>query len=72
MTLEEKQEALADILDCAPEELTPGAELSALPWDSMARVSLIALVRTRFGRKVTSAELDAFRTVGDVFEVMED
>ena len=72
MTLWEKQEALADILDCAPEALTPETELSALPWDSMARVSLIALVRTRFGRKVTGAELGAFSTVGDVFKVVED
>ena len=71
MTLEEKQETLADILDCEASALRPETELASLPWDSMARVSLIALVRTRFGRKVSGDELKSFVTVGDVFRIME-
>lgn len=71
MTLEEKQETLADILDCEASALRPETELASLSWDSMARVSLIALVRTRFGRKVSGDELKAFVTVGDIFRIME-
>lgn len=71
MTLEEKQETLADILDCEASVLSPETELASLSWDSMARVSLIALVRTRFGRKVSGDELKSFVTVGDVFRIME-
>lgn len=71
MTLEEKQDALADILDCEAGSLVPERELDTLGWDSMARVSLISLVRVRLGRKVTGAELKGFRTVGDVFGVMD-
>lgn len=71
MTLEEKQEALADIFDCEAGSLLPDVALDTLPWDSMARVTLIAVARTRFNVKIAGAELLGFRTVGDIFSALE-
>ena len=71
MKTDEIQEALSEVLDCAPEELRPETRLDAFAWDSMARVTFIAVARTRFGVKVSGAELAAFQTVGDVFAALE-
>ena len=70
MKIDEMQEALADVLDCPAEELKPEVSLDTLAWDSMARVTLVAVARTRFGVKVTGAELKAMTTVGDVFAAL--
>ena len=71
MTLEEKQTALGDVLDCAAEALTPGTPLDTLGWDSMARVTLIAVARTRFNVRISGSELKSFQTVGDVFAALD-
>lgn len=71
MTEEEKRTALGDVLDCAPDALTPETPLESLGWDSMARVTLIAVARTRFNVKISGAELAAFQTVGDVFAALD-
>ena len=71
MKLEEIQSALADVLDCSPDALKPEANLDTFAWDSMARVTLVAVARTRFGVKVTGTELKALKTVGDVFAALD-
>ena len=71
MTQEEKQDLLADIFDCDPGALGPDVRLDTLTWDSMAKLSLIALVKAKFDRKLPGAEIRQFQTVGDVFNVME-
>lgn len=70
MKIDEMKEALAEVLDCSPDELRPEVALDAFAWDSMARVTLVAVARTRFGVKVTGAELKAMKTVGDVFAAL--
>ena len=71
MTQEEKQELLADVFDCEASELVPEKQLDMLQWDSMAMLSVIALVKTHFDRRLPGPEIRAFKTVGDIFNVME-
>lgn len=71
MNEQEKLEALAEVFDCDAGELTAKTSLSDLQWDSMAVLSVIALLKARFGRKVAGSELRAFETVGDIMAVME-
>jgi len=71
MTLQEKQEALAEILDCEAASLLPEIELDTLAWDSMARVSLVAVARARFGVRISGAELKTFTTLGDIYAALD-
>ena len=71
MTEQEKLEILAEIFDCDVAELSPNTRLDEVGWDSMAMLSVIAMAKTRFDRKVSGAEIRGFTTVQDVFAVME-
>ena len=71
MTQEEKLDTLAEIFDCDASELVPDAPLDSLQWDSMTMLSVIAMVKARFDRKLPGAEIRAFKTVQDVLNVME-
>lgn len=66
----EKLEALAEIFDCDEGALKPETRLDALAWDSMAMLSVIALVKARFDRKLPGAEIRSFKTVQDILNVM--
>jgi len=50
---------------------TAETSLDNLIWDSMAMLSLIALVNERFGKRLTGSQLKAFKTVQDILSVME-
>ena len=71
MNIEEKIEALAEIFDCDAGELKPETQLDTLEWDSMAMLSVIAMVKAKFDKKLPGAEIRAFRTVQDILNVME-
>jgi len=71
MELNEKLEALAEIFDCDAGELKPDTQLDTLEWDSMAMLSLIAMIKARFDKKLPGAEIRAFKTVQDILKVME-
>ena len=71
MTQDEKKNALAEVFECEADKLSPSTPLDTLSWDSMAMLSIIALVKVRFGRKVTGQEIRAFKTVGAIMGVME-
>lgn len=71
MTQEEKLETLAEIFDCDAGELKPEAQLDTLQWDSMAMLSLIALVKAKFDKKLPGSEIRGFKTVQDVLNAME-
>lgn len=70
MTQEEKLEALAEIFDCDVGELKPETQLDTLQWDSMAMLSLIALVKAKFDKKIAGTEISGFKTVQDVMGAM--
>lgn len=71
MTQEEKLETLAEIFDCDMGELKPEAQLDTLQWDSMTMLSVIAMVKAQFDKKLPGAEIRAFKTVQDILNVME-
>lgn len=66
----EKLEVLADIFDCDADALKPETRLDALAWDSMAMLSVIAVVKARFDRKLPGAEIRSFKTVQDILNAM--
>lgn len=71
MTQDEKLEALAEVFDCDAYSLKPETELDTIGWDSMAMLSVIALVKAKFDKKIPGSEIRAFETVGDIMAVME-
>lgn len=71
MNEKEKIEVLAEIFDCDVGEVSPEKPLDELVWDSMAMLSVIAMVKARFDRKLPGAEIRGFKTVRDVMNVME-
>ena len=71
MDKQEKLEALAEVFECDAGSLKSETPLDDLAWDSMAMLSVIALVKARFNKKLPGAEIRAFTTVGDILKVME-
>ena len=71
MTQEEKLEALAETLDRDVGELAPDTKLDSIGWDSMAILSVIALAKTRFGKKITGAQVREFKVVQDILSALE-
>ena len=71
MTQEEKINELAEMFEVEASELTPERALDTLHWDSMSMLSLIAMVKSRFNKRLTGEMLRGFKTIGDVLAVME-
>lgn len=72
MTIENKLELLADILDMEVDELSPETEFSTLEsWDSVAALSFIAMMDEEFGKEIKGADIKRFVTVQDALNVME-
>lgn len=71
MTQEEKLEALAEALDREIGELKPEVILDSIGWDSMAMLSVIAMAKTRFDKKITGAQIREFTTVQDILSELE-
>lgn len=71
MTQEEKLEILAEIFDCDAGELKPDTRLDEIGWDSMAMLSVIAMAKARFNRKVSGAQIREFVTIQDVLNIMQ-
>jgi acyl carrier protein len=59
-------DGLAEVLEQDPASLTGEALLADLNWDSLAFVSFIAMVDTRFGVTVPPRDLVQCRTVADL------
>ena len=72
MTDERKLELLAETFDCEVADLTEDVLLEDLEnWGSMAKLSLIVLMDDEFNKVLTSDEIKAFKTVGDVMSFMD-
>ena len=71
MNEQEKLEVLAEIFDCDAGELSPGTHLDDLSWDSMAMLSVIAMAKARFNRKLPGAQIREFTTVKDILDIMQ-
>ena len=71
MTQEEKLEALTEALDIAGGTITPETSLDSIGWDSMAMLSVIAMAKTLFDKKITGAQIREFETVQDILCALE-
>ncbi len=71
MTLDEKLALLCQTLEAEPGDLKPETVLETLDyWDSLAKLSLLALFATKFDRGIEVAALRSFKTVGDILQEM--
>ena len=71
MTQPEKIAALEEMFEANAGAIAPETALNKLPWDSMAMLSLIALVNEKFGKRLDGSQLKSFKTVSDILAVME-
>ncbi len=71
MTNEEKLALLEEAMDVETGSLTADLELKSLKkWNSMARLSLIVLMDDEFDKTLSSDQVRAFETVGDILAFM--
>lgn len=72
MTNQEKMENIAEILDLEVEDIREDAVLEEYEeWDSVAILSLIALMDEKFGKAIKGAEIRSLKTVRDLMNMME-
>lgn len=72
MTREEKIEIIADILEVEPEEVQEDMVLEDFEtWDSVAVLSVIAMMDEHFGKYPHASEIRSYIKVGDLMENME-
>lgn len=72
MSIKEKLSLIEETLDTEEGVLTPETVLDDVDsWDSIAALSLIAMMDDNFGRTLSGAEIKALVTVGDILAYME-
>lgn len=72
MTYDEKLLAIANCVEMEPEEITPETVLEDLEnWDSVAVLSIIAVISENFGRFPSAEEILQYKTVADLAEALE-
>jgi acyl carrier protein len=73
MDIAEKTRLLAEMLEVDISEVQADKQLESLSnWDSMAALSLIALLEEHFGRSdIDGTQIRQMKKVSDIFEVME-
>ena len=71
MTEQEKLRLLEDTMEVDEGTLSAEMSLDSIDeYDSMTKLSLIVMIEDEFGKKLTSNDIKALKTVGDVLEVM--
>lgn len=72
MSIEEKREVLADILEVDIEEIVENRELSTYEaWDSIAILGVISIINEKAGKFPHADEIKKLKTIGDVMEVLD-
>lgn len=72
MQLERKKEILADILEVDVEDVVENKQLEDYEtWDSVAVLSVIAVINEEFNRFPMADEIRAYKTVGDLMNALE-
>ena len=73
MTNEEKTKILTDAIEADPADMKPETVLETLDyWDSLAKLSVLAMFTTHFSRDVGVDTVRSFRTVGDILQEMHE
>lgn len=72
MELKEKLALIEEALDTEEGTLVPETNLEDVDeWDSIAALSLIAMLDDNFGKTLPGKEIKALKTVGDILAHME-
>lgn len=72
MELKEKLALIEEALDTEEGALTPETNLEDVDeWDSIAALSLIAMLDDNFSKTLPGKEIKALKTVGDILAHME-
>ncbi|WP_169087689.1 acyl carrier protein [Paenibacillus sp. PL91] len=72
MELKEKIALLEEMLEMDEGSLTPEDKLEDIDeWDSLAFISLVALIDEKFNRNVTGQVIRGFKTVQNILDEME-
>ncbi len=72
MNIQEKLSLIEEALDTEENTLTPETVLEDVDsWDSIAALSLIAMMDDNFGKTLSGSEIKALVTVGDILAHME-
>lgn len=72
MTREEKIETIADILELEEEEVREDMVLDEIEtWDSVAVLSVIAVINEKFDRFPLAEEIRAYKTIKDLMAAFE-
>ena len=73
MTLEEKLALLTETIEAGPGELNPETELETLDyWDSLSKLSVLAMFSTKFNRDVGVDMIRGFKTANDILQEMHE
>ena len=67
MNDEQKLEALYEVFET--EELTPETRLDTINWDSMAMLSVMAIVKNN-GKSISGQAIRDMVTIGDILKAM--
>ena len=72
MTDQEKLKCIAESVEMDEAELTPETVLEDLDnWDSVAVLSIIAVINEKFNRFPSAQEILAYETVADLMNALE-
>lgn len=72
MELKEKLALIEEALDTQEGALAPETVLDEVEsWDSIAALSLIAMMDDNFGKTLSGSEIKALKTVGDILAHMK-
>jgi acyl carrier protein len=72
MTEAEKIALLEEMMEMEEVKLTPQTKLADLAeWDSLAALSLIALLDDEFDKRIKGSQIMEFKSIADVLAVME-
>lgn len=73
MELQEKLAELESIMDLDEGTLTPETALADIEeWDSLAALSYVVFMSDEFGKKMSGAQVRAFKTVQDILDTMNE
>jgi acyl carrier protein len=63
---------LEEIFEVDRNELNEDVQLSSLEtWDSLAALSLVAMIDEKFGKNIAGEKIKSLKTIGDILDLME-
>ena len=73
MTNEEKLALLIETIEAAPKDVKPDTLLETLDcWDSLSKLSVLAMFTARFNRDIGVDAIRGFKTVDDIQKEMHE